>query len=593
MRKLSPILTLVLAVVLAGPTHGSSATSYYYVANGGSDSANGQTPATAWQTIAHVNAQTFASGTAILFNGGQTFSGGVALTPSNAPGGGVTIGSFGVGQAIISSGNSTACVSATNLAAIKVNNITCTGGGNATSTTAGISIVNSQAGNTTLDGPTITNNTVSAYGRNGIEVVGSNGTSGFNTVNVSNNTVHDTTGHGGTGTACIRVTSAAGYGTNNVHSNVTVAGNTVYNCTGQAGQTNWSGSGIVVSETSSATIANNVAHNFGINNSHCGGPVGIWTYDSTLITIQYNEAYNGQSNTRSGGCDGGGLDFDGGVTNSVMQYNWAHDNLGPGYLMDNYQDAQNLSWGNNTVRWNIGQNNGFGELAFGFTRAATGPAYIYNNTFVNQVAGSGITVRVTGSTTMILGTVANNIFAGASGTLIDNVLNTPSLNFIGNDYYTYGRQINITWNAINYASFSAWQTATGQEKISGSNVGLTSNPRIYVPGGGFTNAGYVPANLMAYNLQSGSPMIGAGLNLTTQFSIDPGPTDYYGTSVSASSLPVGAANGDFGTFAASCTAATNYLARVSGFTKSDNVRYNSLLCGLNSDSRSAPGLRPK
>ncbi len=73
-----------------------------------------------------------------------------------------------------------------------------------------------------------------------------------------------------------------------------------------------------------------------------------------------------------------------------------------------------------------------------------------------------------------------------------------------------------------------WQTATGQEKIGGVDVSLTSDPRLTSPGRGGTTNGYDPRSLTAYHLQHGSPMIGAGLSLAAQFSISPGPWDYYG-----------------------------------------------------------------
>ena len=100
----------------------------YYVANGGSDAANGKTPATAWQTISHVNSQVFNAGDSVLFNGGQTFSGGLVLTATTNPNGSFTVGAYGAGTPVISSGNSTAGLTATNLNNIAIQNINFTGG---------------------------------------------------------------------------------------------------------------------------------------------------------------------------------------------------------------------------------------------------------------------------------------------------------------------------------------------------------------------------------------------------------------------------------------------------------------------------------
>ena len=73
------------------------------------------------------------------------------------------------------------------------------------------------------------------------------------------------------------------------------------------------GSGIVLEGVDGGVIQNCVAHDNGQNNTFCGGPVGIWTLESNNITIQHCESYRNHSGT---GCDGAGLDLDGGVTNS-------------------------------------------------------------------------------------------------------------------------------------------------------------------------------------------------------------------------------------------------------------------------------------
>ena len=78
--------------------------------------------------------------------------------------------------------------------------------------------------------------------------------------------------------------------------------------------------------------------------------------------------------------DGGGFDLDGGVTNSVLQYNYSHDNDGAGYLVYSYPDAP-YTCRNNTVRYNISQNDGrkhhFGAILVGGDLRDTN---IYNNT---------------------------------------------------------------------------------------------------------------------------------------------------------------------------------------------------------------------
>jgi hypothetical protein len=533
----------------------------FFVATAGSD-LNAGTLALPWQTIAKVNSSATA-GSTVKLNGGDTFATTTGITVN------VSVTSYGTGQATITSGNSAPCISETNpTLAASISNIVCTGGGNATNTTAGIAFTNSQAGNTKLTGPTITGVTVSGYGFNGISIEGTNGNSGFNGTSITGNIVHDCTGNsigsGQWGTAGIYIfskVSSAGY----AHTSNYIAHNTVYNITGKTGASIWVGSGILTSESNGTLTEYNVVHDFGVNSATLD-PVGIWTQDSTNTVIGHNEVYNGLTIA-------GGFDIDQNCTNCRVEYNYAHDNAGWNYLASHGGSG---TYATNTFRFNIGQNSAKGEMGFFFITSAPGPLYVYNNTFSNFVTGV-IFNRGSDVGGTITAKVANNIVAASGGNILNMVV-PGSISFFGNDYYTYGQAVSISWNGSTYASVAAWQVATSQDATA-----LTSNPSIYVPGGGFTNGGYVPANLMAYNLQSGSPMVGAGLNVTTQFSIDPGTQDYYGTSITAATLPVGAAAGDFTTFAATSTAASAFLARVSSFTKADNVNYNSLLSGMVSD----------
>ena len=64
--------------------------------------------------------------------------------------------------------------------------------------------------------------------------------------------------------------------------------------------------------------------------------MGIWTYNSNDVLIQYNESYD----NKAGHIDGDGFDLDGGTTNSILQYNYSHDNDGAGILEAQFAKAQ-------------------------------------------------------------------------------------------------------------------------------------------------------------------------------------------------------------------------------------------------------------
>ncbi len=439
----------------------------------------------------------------------------------------MTVGTYGDGQATIDSG-SLPCVSVSNVPSITVHNLNCVGSGITSNTSFGIVVDNSLADNVKLNGPTITNNTVSGYGDNGIEVSGSNGTSGFSGINISFNDVHDVTGNEaniGDDSACIRIISNPTYPNPTAHSDVQVIGNSVYNCVGQHQARNNTGSGILLSTSTNATIARNVVHHTGVYNDTCGGPNGIWAYSSANVVIEFNETYDNETNFAVGGCDGNGFDLDGGITNSVVQYNYSHDNYGADFLVYAYTDSRQPQWSNNIFRYNIGQNSARAIFIANDDSLSMNACYIYNNTFYDKVAMVGAN-----ATAPINCIFANNIFYSQnSPPSVAFLLPNPSnISMVGNDYAGNGTW---SWGNVGYSSFSDWQSATSQEEMRGVNVGLTSDPLLVAPGGGGITNGYHPEDLFEYLLLPGSPMLEAGLNLQSLYGIDVGTQNFYGTPV--------------------------------------------------------------
>lgn len=556
-------------VLLLGQVNPNPA--YYVNALTGNDSNNGTAPATPWLTLHKVNNSVFAAYSSIYLSG--VFSGGdngLIITTTVAPSGNINITSYGTAPATINSGNSVACVSATNVPVVTINGIICTGGGSASNTTNGIEVLSTGA--SMLAGPTIKNVTVSGYGINLIEVGNpSRSGGGFSTVNILNNSTHDGTENVGSfpDASCITVIVAGV---------VNISNNTTYNCLGTAGEQS-SGNGITYFEVSGGTIAYNLVHDFGANNTDPGGTCGIWGATNNGITNEFNEVYNGSG---SGGALGCGIDMDGATTNSFTQYNYTHNNTGSGYLVDQYTGAPS-AWNSNVVRFNISQNDAYGlMIADNSGEAMTGCA-IYNNTVYGNGASGSAVYQPSNMTGTADCNLSNNILyeLGGSSVLV-NLAHPSSVVFTGNDYFGVGT---YSYNGTGYSTFSAWQAASGQEKIGGANVGLTSEPRLVVYGGGGTIGGYIPANLNEYELQGGSPMLGAGINLVTQYGYNIGSQDFYGASISALSLPVGAGQqvAWSGASSASCSQATAFLGRASSPPTATQEQYNALICGLVAD----------
>ena len=100
--------------------------------------------------------------------------------------------------------------------------------------------------------------------------------------------------------------------------------------------TNHSGNGIVVGNAQNVIIEYCEAANNGWDMPRKGnGPVGIWAWNSDRVIIQFCVSHD----NKSPGDDGGGFDFDGGVTNSILQYNHSYNNHGPGYFICQYPGA--------------------------------------------------------------------------------------------------------------------------------------------------------------------------------------------------------------------------------------------------------------
>jgi hypothetical protein len=521
---------------------GNRARPNYFVNSAiGNDSNDGKSRLTPWKTIAKVNASTFVPGDVIGFCGGQNFTDALVVPSSGSTVVRIVFTSYGLGNATITpSAANTPGITCLNHQYITVRDLVIVGQSATTDLADGVHFENSQAGNTKLQNISLINLTVSQFNQNGIMVLGSNGTSGFNNVVIANCIAHDCTGGpSSVGLSGIVVTSQAGYGqgiTAPSHTNVNISNCITYNNLGAAGQSNWTGSGIHIAQTGTGLIQNCVSHD---NGSVGTGSVGIWFGDSTNGTIQFCEAYNQGSSTAN---DGDGFDLDGGCTNCMIQYNYSHNNKGAGVLLYAYADGQVTTWNNNTCRYHISENDGVS--GFGVSGSSGGISiqqdatmtnvFVYNNVIYSNV-GRVLTVR-----NSMTGNVANNIFyAGASNNIVFS-LGATALNFTGNDYFSTGT-FSISWNSTNYTTFAAWQTATGLEKIAGVNVGLTSDPVLVNPGAGGTVGGYNPSKPIAYELFVGSPAIGTGLDLNAQFSINPGSQDFYGNTIPRSGVyPVGA-----------------------------------------------------
>lgn len=279
-----------------------------------------------------------------------------------------------------------------------------------------------------------------------------------------------------------------------------------------------------------------------------GGPVGIWSWDSNNIIIQFNESYANKTGAKH---YGGGFDFDGGMKNSVMQYNYSHDNDGAGFLIMQYTFGRECA--NNTVRYNVSENDGrknsYGGIhVWGDVRSS----YIYNNTVYAKAADSssprGIVFRQNDEAMFFENQfatdlrVVNNIFVTDGEIPVVEVTHPEkTLLFQNNNYYSSSSNPQIIWAGNTYHNLQDWRADTEQERDGEKELGSAVDPLFQRIGTehifGNTQS---PEKLQPFCLKAESPLIDAGLDITNALQIDTGKQDFHGTAIPQNKFDLGA-----------------------------------------------------
>ncbi len=524
MKKNLLLKTVFLLLVNIVFLSGLKATTYY-VSPTGDDTWSGTRTDSAWQTIANINSMNIQPGDSILFEGGQTFTGNIYLdeTDANSSSSVVNFSSYGTGKATISADNSYGFF-AYNTQGIHISNLIFDGSGMLTNTDNGIIFYADLPGDVKLSNVKIYNVEIKNFGSTGITIGAYNGNTGYKDVTIDSVHVHHVYENG--------IVSYGFFDQANIgwaHQNMLIQNTLVDSVPGYSASGH-RGSGIIMSDVDSGIMQHCVAHDNGTGNTHCGGPGGIWAWDCNNVTIQFCEAYRNSSGT---GCDGLGFDFDGGVTNSVIQYNYSHDNDGAGYLLGQFDYAR--PWFNNILRYNISQNDsrtngGAIELFKGPGTTMTG-AQIYNNTIYTTPSVNNPTISAFTFVDWITGidstVVYNNIFQTTGDVPLIDIPVGYDAYFAGNLYSASGGAFKIQYQGTLYNDLVTWRTATSNEMIGATATGMIANPMLTNAGSGGTVYPAFPDQLDAYKLPVGSPAINTGLNLAISFGINSGNHDFF------------------------------------------------------------------
>ncbi|MBD3242675.1 MAG: hypothetical protein GF331_18940 [Chitinivibrionales bacterium] len=516
MRMTAVASTCLICLACMFGTHAT----VYYVRPGGNDSRDGTSVQNAWATLQpvrdHAWSPGFGAGDSILFEGGATITSPVGIyfqcdRTSGTAASPVTLTSYGTGRATVE-------VQADHFISIWAPSMA----DEARPSALGVRITNLhiRGNQTPRPGP---------KNADGVQVWNSS----ERTLDFLHVEDCEISGFAGDGINTGRDNNARGRLTNVVMRNVTAHDNP-----GASGVSPHTGTGIVVGGARGALVEYCTAFRNGVNNDNPGGPIGIWFWDCSTSTIQHCESYENRT-TRG---DGGGFDIDGGCQGCVIQYCYSHDNAGAGFLFAQFGGAAS-GYGpleGNVVRYCISENDGrkgsFGGFHFWGASWSdrVGPNDIYHNTvYMGETPdnGSPSCVGFLGSNMQGV-RIRNNVFVAANGhRMIDapTAFDTSRVLFQGNCYHAMpGTDIRIKWGGTTCSSVAQWR-GQGQERLSGADAGLETDPLLADPGNGGTVGDPTQlANLGAYRLQESSPLVDAGLDLPAQFGLDVGSRDFYG-----------------------------------------------------------------
>ena len=352
LRPVFPGLALIAGCAGAPQDDSSQAAdqggSRYFVDCGAAASGDGSESGP-WRSLAAVNEHSFEAGESVLFRRGRTCEGSLNPRGSGTPGAPVVINSYGSGTLpVIDAGGNEYAIKLANQSYWEIRNIETSGGtryGIFATVDAGVSehlhLQNIVVHDVYGDPPDSKNTGLVVMSPTHDE---ENTTRArFNDVVLDNVTAYNTNQWAGilvgTGTA------ADGWASNVElrSSNVTVRNSTVHDTYGD---------GIVLFAVNNGLIEHSVAYRTGLEPAQTiGTPNAIWTWSCMNCTVQYNEAFD----NHSPGVDGGAFDIDWGSTNTIVQYNYGHQNAA--YCIAIF-GAAGLTTTNSIVRYNICAFNG-------------------------------------------------------------------------------------------------------------------------------------------------------------------------------------------------------------------------------------------
>lgn len=474
----------------------------YYISHDGNDS-NPGTKAKPFRTISKVNSLELRPGDIILFEANQVFEGTLSLMVEGTVTDSITISTYGDGTATIDGGTKEAIVIQGKY--VSIHNLHTRGAGRKKgNTTNGVSLVN------TIHA-TVRGIKTEGFQKSGLQL--------YNSKNITVKKVHALYN----GFSGINVSADDKSKSRNILIQDCVAEN---NPGDPTRLDNHSGNGILVGVSDGVVIDHCAATNNGWDMPRVGnGPVGIWAYESNDVTIQHCISY--RNKTPKGAKDGGGFDFDGGVTNSIIQYCLSYENAGAGYGLFQYNGAS--VWHSNILRYCISYNDAISTAGSGgifmwngsMDSTQLADCYIHNNVVYSTHAPA---VVFEPSSQLTKFRFSNNIFIGKG-----QIIQGPSSGetFVGNIWWSAGGKITFR----GYPSLHAWAHTIGQEMVDGILIGSQQDPRLKLADQVLVTDPRKLASLVDFKLTAESPLINKGLNFDTGIKLPLPTIDFYGNAV--------------------------------------------------------------
>jgi len=505
---------MVLCVLALGAEAGTQlrrgTRTFYIDSVRGNDYNSGGSPTLAWKTLEKVNATTFAPGDGILFKSGGRWTGHLWPRGSGSAGHPIIIGKYGgTARPIIdASDRAEDAFLLKNQEYWEVNDLEITNWGATAGARRGVNLIAENSGD--LHHIYIRN--LDIHDINGIDsdkanggimyhCIGDSKPSRFVDLRIENNHIHhvDRSGIVGSSTHWLRTKWYPSLG-------IIIRRNSLDDI---------GADGIVPVATDGALVEYNVVAN--ANQRSQAYNDGIWPWSADNTVVQFNEVYG-----MKGLHDGMGFDADWNSRNTIIQYNYSHDNEG-GFLLICNEGSQKPedSAGNvgTIVRYNISQNDHHRSINI------AGPVnntLIYNNTiYVSKDDDVDLLVQSdwTGWSTNTY--FYNNIFyVSGSGKFSHAISHSDA------GIYTTVAGIDPRQNTV----FDS-NVYFGTIELPSDPHALTGDPLLLAPG----QAGIGRTSTRVYALRSGSPAARSGRGMGNS-----GGKDFFGNTVPGCAVDRGA-----------------------------------------------------